>query len=95
MSVFFRFIETALAVCARPRLSEVATLVLLLHTHAACQSIMAVDSNDSEQLRKCQVPDFPAEHVLAHEGAEWMKSAFAALAVARLAVTAEIAERWH
>ena len=48
---------------------------------------MAADSNDSEKLRK--VPDFPGEHVLAHEGAEWMKSAFAALAAARLADTAE------
>ena len=53
---------------------------------------MAADSNDSEKLRKCQVPDFPAEHVLAHEGAEWMKSAFAAFAAARLAGIAETGE---
>ena len=48
---------------------------------------MAADSNDSDKIRK--VPDFPGEHILAHEGAESMKSAFAALAAARLAVTAE------
>jgi hypothetical protein len=47
---------------------------------------MAANSNDQE-IKK--FPDFPGEHVLAHEGAEWMKSAFAALAAARLAVTAE------
>ena len=48
---------------------------------------MAANSNDQETSKK--FPDFPGEHVLAHEGAEWMKSAFAALAAARLAVTAE------
>ena len=48
---------------------------------------MAADSNDPGTIKK--FPDFPGEHVLAHEGAEWMKSAFAALAAARLAVTAE------
>ncbi len=48
---------------------------------------MSADSNDSGTSGK--FPDFPGEHVLAHEGAEWMKSAYASLAAARLAVTAE------
>ena len=48
---------------------------------------MSADSNDSGTPGK--FPDFPGEHVLAHEGAEWMKSAYASLAAARLAVTAE------
>ena len=52
---------------------------------------MAANSNDSKPGR-CSVAAFPAEHVLAHQGIEWKKSALAALAAAHLAVTAETGE---
>ena len=52
----------------------VATPVAVAHARGVSAS-MAADSNDSGTLRK--FPDFPGEHVLAHEGAEWMKSAYA------------------
>ena len=71
---------------ATKQLSVVATPVAVAHTRGVSAS-MAADSNDSGTLKKFL--DFPGEHVLAHEGAEWMKSAFASLAAARLAVTAE------
>ena len=48
---------------------------------------MSADSNDSGASGK--LPDFPGEHVLAHEGAEWMKSAYASLAARSLAITAD------
>jgi hypothetical protein len=51
---------------------------------------MAADSNDPGTSKK--FPDFPGEHVLAHEGAEWMKSAYASLAARCLAVTADTGE---
>ena len=49
---------------------------------------MAADSNDSK-LGKSKIADFPSEHVLAHEGSEWQKSARSTLAAVHLAVTAE------
>ena len=52
---------------------------------------MAANSNDSKPGR-CSVAAFPAEHVLAHQGIEWKKSALASLAAAHLAVTAETGE---
>ena len=52
---------------------------------------MAANSNDSKPGR-CSVAPFPAEHVLAHQGIEWKKSALASLAAAHLAVTAETGE---
>ena len=52
---------------------------------------MAADSNDSK-LGKSKIADFPSEHVLAHEGSEWQKSARSTLAAVHLAVTAETGE---
>ena len=46
---------------------------------------MAANSNDSKPGR-CSVAAFLAEHVLAHQGIEWKKSALASLAAAHLAV---------
>jgi hypothetical protein len=51
---------------------------------------MDADSNDPGMSKKFL--DFPGEHVLAHEGAEWMKSAYASLAARCLAVTADTGE---
>ena len=52
---------------------------------------MAADSNNPK-LGKSKITDFPNEHVLAHEGSEWQKSARSTLAAAHLAVTAETGE---
>ena len=50
---------------------------------------MAADSNDSK-LGKSKIADFPSEHVLAHEGSEWQKSARSTLAAVHLAETGEV-----